>query len=363
MNNTYCPIIHGGLTVDIKNNSKILVRSCCLRNDPTEQTDIWNNQRFKNLRAANLESKWDQGCAQCERNENAGLESFRTGMTKALGVKTNLSGPSRLDLMFDISCNLACRTCGPAVSTFWQTHLKTHNIPFTSNKAIDKSDQMIDILKTLDLSNLKMVVFCGGETLLGSSHWKVAEYLVNYAPVQNITLCFQTNGTQPISEKYYKIIEKFKLVKLHLSLDGIENQFEYLRWPAKWDATVKNIFSLNNEIPVNTMFLVEETISILNWFYSYRLEKWLIKNFSHNRLGDPVVHSRHLANGIYSLDAVNQEYIDAMKNNKLFNLLSNNFKHNNTKIQSFMSEVKKFDNIRGQDWTKIFPEIAKFYKK
>ena len=266
MNEIYCPIIHGGLTIDIKNDSKILVRQCCLRTDASVQTDIWNNQKFNDLRSLNIESKWDKGCNQCERNENAGLESFRTGMIKGLDIKTNLTGPMRLDLMFDISCNLACRTCGPDFSTFWQTHLKTNKISFLSNKAIDKSDQMIDILKTLDLSNLKMVVFCGGETLLGSSHWKVAEYLAKYAPAQNITLAFQTNGTQAISEKYYKIIEKFKLFKLHISLDGIENQFEYLRWPAKWDSTIKNIFSLNHDIPVNSMFLIEETISILNWF-------------------------------------------------------------------------------------------------
>ena len=118
----------------------------------------------------------------CRSNELSGQISFRTGMLSKFGITKNLTGPKRLDLMSDISCNLACRICGPGNSTFWQQHLKKHNISFTAPSFQNKTDEMIEILKTLDLSNLEMVVMCGGETLLGQSFWRIAEAIAEMCP-------------------------------------------------------------------------------------------------------------------------------------------------------------------------------------
>jgi sulfatase maturation enzyme AslB (radical SAM superfamily) len=362
-------MIHGGLEISLKNNNKIQVNHCCLYNEPNAGTDInlgdniWNIQKLIPLRQLNELNQWDPGCWTCQGNELAGQTSFRTGMLEKFGVKKNLSGPQRLDLLFDVSCNLACRTCGPHSSTYWQRHLKENKIEFSSTSPISRADEMITVLKTLDLSNLEMVVFCGGETLMGNAYWRVAEAIADMCPhaKDKIVLCFQSNGTQTIDTKYFLTIERFHLITINISLDGVKDRFEYLRWPASWNQVVDNIGNLRETLPVNMMFLVEETVSIFNLYYQDELASWAKNNFAANRLGDHINHTRHIASGTFSLDNLSQRYVDSIRSTNLINLVKTDWQENPAEITAMIAEIQKFDAIRGQDWAKTFPEVVEFY--
>jgi len=358
-------MIHGGLQIDLKTSQVPMVNNCCLRTDMTATTEknVWNAKSLLPLRELNKKNQWDQQCWTCQGNELAGITSFRTGMLENFGQQTDLSGPTRLDLMFDIGCNLACRSCGPHSSTYWQRHLKQNNIGFAAPSEQSRADDMIEILQHLDLSNLKMVVFCGGETLLGQGYWRVAEALAELAPSEQITLCFQTNGTQPISERNYKTIEQFHLVKLHISLDGVGDRFEYLRWPASWSQVVENIYRLRDTAPVNVMFLIEETISIFNLYYQTELDHWIQHNYSANRLGDAVTHTKHVAKGTFSLNNLSQEYVTALHGTQWSNLIDPAWQENTASITAMIQEINKFDKIRNQNWRRVFPDVADFYKR
>ena len=130
MDQHYCSIIHGGLFI-IFNENNVTASHCCLRTDMAQinPKQFWNSEKFQKLRDLNNSGQWDPGCSNCKRLEAAGQVSFRNGMNQGLGIfgKTNVSGPARIDLKFDRSCNLACRICGPDSSTLWQKHLKEHN--------------------------------------------------------------------------------------------------------------------------------------------------------------------------------------------------------------------------------------------
>lgn len=370
-NDLHCPMIHGGLVIDLKNTKedKIKISHCCLLSlnqsdayEITSKDKVWNNLALIPLRNLNNKNQWYEKCV-CQYLEASGQESFRSGTLKMFGKEKNLVGPQRLDLMFDIGCNLACRTCGPEASTFWQQHLSKNGIQnYFKVSTKSEVDRMITILSDMDLSRLELVVFCGGETLLGSGYWRVADAIAKLANPKQVTLSFQTNGTQSIDEKYYELIDKFKLVKLNFSLDGTKDQFEYLRWPASWDQVTDNILHLKETLPVNTMFLVEETISIFNLFYQEKLELWLKNNFNTNRLGDKVDHTRHFAAGTFSIDNLTQEYFENLDRN-LKKLVPPEWKENNCNIKKMISEIDKFDGIRKQNWKNVFPEVHSFYKK
>ena len=98
-------------------------------------------------------------------------------MIEGLGSEKNVTGPQRIDLLFDRSCNLACRTCNPGASTFWEKHLRDNNLPVVKFQPTDNLATIKEVLKNLDLSNLKQVQFCGGETLLGNTYWQAAEMI------------------------------------------------------------------------------------------------------------------------------------------------------------------------------------------
>lgn len=366
MGDLHCPVIHGALQINLTNPSKILANSCCLRSDlkVVDPTNIWSSPTLNPLRQFNLTNQWHQGCNTCRNNEAAGQVSFRSGMLEKFGAKTNLSGPQRLDLMFDNSCNLACRSCLPGISTFWQKHLKDNNIhsPF---RPVSRADDMIKILKTLNLSNLEMVVFCGGETLLGQSHWQVAEAIAEMAPnaKERIILCFQTNGTQTITKRNINTIKKFHLVKLNISLDAVGKKFNYLRWPASWEQVTENILTLRKTLPVNVMFLIEETISVLNLHYQHELEHWVKENFSTNKTGDITNHTRHAAVGFMNIKAITNEYFKSLQGTTSSKLLPSDWKEDSSAITHLIEQLDKFDKIRNENWRSTFPEIAKFYKR
>lgn len=363
----YCSMIHGGLHLDFK-SAVPMAQECCLRYSLSKvdvTQNFWHNKNFLPLRTLNLQNQWSPGCNNCQSLELSGQPSFRTGTNEGLGIygKTDLSGPVRIDLMFDISCNLACRTCGAHSSTYWQKHLKEHGLWNNSIFSPKKKDEVIDALKKLDLSNLRMLVFCGGETLLGQEYWDVAEWIADNVPnaKQQLTLCFQTNGTQPILRRNYKIINKFFLVKLHVSLDGVGEQFEYLRWPASWIQVTENLNETRSGVPSNVMFLIEETISIFNLATTERLDKWLADNFSTNREGDIVNHTKHLAHGIFSLYALSDEYVASLAGSKSSALVPAGFKENTNFINKTLAEIKKFDLLRNQSFQATFPEVAQHY--
>lgn len=369
MSDTYCAMIHGGLELNFK-GSTATAQHCCLRKSkfPVNiTTNFWDSNRFNLLRENNKNNNWDIGCSNCQRLENNGHVSMRQGMNDGLGIqgKVDLLGPVRIDLMFDTSCNLACRSCGTWSSTFWQKHLKDHGEWHNPIESPRSYNDVILALSKLDLSNLRMLVFCGGETLLGQVHWEVVKWLADNVPnaKQQLTLCFQTNGTQPIALRNYDLIDRFHLVKLHISLDGVGKRFEYLRWPAEWNQVVDNILQIKQTAPSNVMFLIEETISIFNLWYTNELSEWIQQNFTTNREGDPVNHTKHLALGNFSLDNCSQEYVSAVQHSNNKHLIPATWRENTLTINSMINQIKKFDQFRSQSFAETFPEVAKFYSR
>jgi len=371
MTDINCPMIHGGLNINLKANGEMSYNQCCLSTTRLIQTkdfsSIWNSQPLEQIREKNNNNVWDKGCWECERLENAGQQSFRLGMIDKFGIKQNLSGPQRIDLLFDRSCNLACRTCGPMSSTLWEKHLRDNNLPvgIYFNKK-DNLETIINSLKSMDLSNLEMVQFCGGETLLGNTYWQVAKLIADLVPDSRnkITLGFQTNCTQPIDEKYHETIERFQIVKFMLSIDGIEDRFEYMRWPANWNQVVDNIMSFNEKLPVNVMYFVQEVTSCLNLLYYNEVPNWLKQNFSTNRLGDPVDYATQLVIGSrLDVNTITQEYVDAIEHTPMRQVLRPNWSENPGAIGLMIAEIEKFDKLRNQNWRKTFPEVADLYSR
>ena len=131
--NIYCPMIHNGLVIDLKKNTEaVYFNQCCqdhssFKLEPGET--LWNNKKLIPIKELNNQNKWSQTCRWCEANELSNLRSFRQSMLDKFGERETLSGPLRIDLLFDTACNLACRICGPHSSTLWQRQLKENNIP------------------------------------------------------------------------------------------------------------------------------------------------------------------------------------------------------------------------------------------
>jgi sulfatase maturation enzyme AslB (radical SAM superfamily) len=362
-------MIHGGLSLSFSDNEEIGFGHCCLisgRHTTSDLSNVWDDEHLRPMRELNKQNKWSERC-NCQYLEKSGIKSMRMGMNEGLGISQgyDLKGPYRIDIKFDRQCNLACRICGPHSSTYWQKHLRDNSLPDGGFGNRRNKDRVLDTLQNIDLSNLRQFVFSGGETLMGNDYWEISEWLVN--TVKNskdqLMLSFQTNGTQPIPEKFFHIIEKTNLVKINVSLDGVGDRFEYMRWPSNWNQVTDNLFSLKERLPSNVMFLIEETISIFNLAYLNELESWSRNHFFENREGDVINHTRHLAGGIFGLNNVTKEYVGSLRNTEYAHLIPSKWQENSDEITKMILEIKKFDNLRGESFEKTFPIVASYYSR
>jgi len=368
----YCPMIHGGLNITLKNTGNLQFNQCCLSEATLDTTDdpkkIWLGKGLLNLRAQNKNNIWDDGCWQCQRSEDSGNESFRKSLISKFGVKEHLSGPQRIDLLFDRSCNLACIYCGPNSSTFWQKY-ENDNKLYQPTKFLNKTtkDQIHEILENLNLENIEQIQFCGGETLLGNTYTETAKFISDLIPQQNkkkFEIAFQTNGTQPWRDEFYEIFERFHLVKIVISLDCIEKRFEYSRWPASWNQVTENILEIREKAPPNVMFMFQEVATNMSLFYVGENEKWIKTNFKDNKVTDPTTYNLQLAESkFYDVNIITREYVDAIKSTNLFHYLQHDWQENPKKIKRFINEISLHDSLRKLDWKTVYPEVAEFFRR
>lgn len=360
MDNFYCPALKNGLVLRFRDDQTVVAQHCCLQSEYQEFTglhDVWHDPKFQQSQQQKF---WPKSCANCRSLEESGLTSQRTSLIKKYGRRDLGRLPIKLDLSYDNNCNLACRTCSPELSSLWVVQTNTV-IPIQKNK-IDYGLWVKSYLDQLDLSRVQEITFSGGETLLGSSYYKLTEYISGRLDPEYCMISFQTNGTQPWLERYLPALEKFKLIKLNISVDGILNRFEYLRWPARWDEWQSNVQNLINQAPHNVMFNFEETISIFNLYYLNESSEYFSKNFLTNRLGDPVNLNRHLAGGIFSLSALSQSYVNALPVT-VRSLVARDFQPSPGRIRQAILEINKIDQIRQQSFKNVFPEIYDFYQQ
>lgn len=357
-------MIHGGLTLDFTlYPNHVKYSFCCLSSDKfTSLKPQWNDDSLVDARAINSGNQWLDGCKQCRDMETTGNRSYREWYNESYGIGKIYPGPLRLDVTLSTSCNLACRTCGTASSSFWAKHLRDNHLAIDDQTYDTSWEKIKSTMDEFDLSVLDQIVLCGGETLLGNSLFQFLEYILERRPDGNMTISFQTNGTQSIPGRYLELMSRFRLIKFNISMDGTRDKFEYLRWPAKWQQMTDNILQLRETVPVNVMFLVEQTLSIFNLLHKHDVPNWVTANFADNRLGDAVDYREHFAFGRFSLDHLSDRYVEALRaDEKLSDFVPKNFISDPARISKMIATIEQFDKIRQQDWAETFPEIYGFY--
>jgi glutamate-1-semialdehyde 2,1-aminomutase len=98
-----------------------------------------------------------------------------------------------------------------------------------------------DALKSVD--TLERLYFTGGEPLINERVADILGYLVDSGAADHIHLELSTNCTS-VDAKYIERIKKFRRVELLLSLDGVGEVYEYIRYPARWSTVEANIRKL-----------------------------------------------------------------------------------------------------------------------
>jgi len=334
------------------------------------------NEYQSNSELINLKKQFQQGikpseCKRCWDDEYAGLPSKRQIDWDQLFNKTvpNLDKLYTLSFAFGNSCNLACRSCGSYASSGWiheSIQLKQHvpDLVIYDHQRFYQDKELLTNIKKL-CSDIKYIEFPGGEPFLAgiAEHLSFLDWLILQG-ASNIKLHYDTNATIFPTDIFWDRWRYFKNVDIALSIDGIGEQFEYLRWPAKWDQVETNIKSYlaKRSIESNLKLSISHTVSIFNVLYLPEFTKWCLQN----KFGKPYL-GLVASPTIYSVKTFPKEVKQSISdklNRFLFREIVSymNNEDLNDKFDTTIKHIKLLDQQRDQSIENTFPELYQLLK-
>ena len=155
-----------------------------------------------------------------------------------------------IDLRFDATCNLKCKTCGPLSSTLWQKEKKI------------KYPQLLDTKKyfeSVDKSKLKKVYLAGGEPTFIPAYLDFLNEL--YAVNKDCEIMINTN-LKRLSNPWKRIMSKFKNCTVICSCDAINELGCYVRYPLDWQQFTENVQWASENVNYLMFNLVASNLTI-----------------------------------------------------------------------------------------------------
>jgi 4Fe-4S single cluster domain len=359
MKNTFCKWLSNGYTFKINPKTKGLeVKPCCWF---TKSIPFDENHLVRREQEFNSITEWTDACKVCHQIEKNSGKSMRTSTSYFVDDNEDSLDPIMIDVNLDYSCNAACATCSEELSTLWRKeNQKLNGIAFqNTNKTEDLSEKIKTITDLTKLDRVKFIKIWGGEPLFTDTHLKFIREISNPAQV---ILNYNTNGSIFPSEEILKIWKQFKRVDLSVSIDGIEEQFEYIRWPLKWDRVSENFLRLSRLDLPNITVQIEYTVNFLNSFYFDRLENWVVTNIKNSPETIIKIHpcfgkEWHLSNMPIEL---RQKMLEKYpKPHRLYNMINN--LPEPTSLIAWEQFTKLWDYRRNNSWQQAFPDLVQYF--
>ena len=363
----FCRHLNNGLVYN-NNTTTFTMAPCCFFNKENSANPTSNlSDQLSSYRQDWVNSDVNVTCKICIDAESRGSYSYRlASFDNITGVDNKLEF---LTVAVNKKCNLACPSCDSSSSSFWYQENSRNNVQQRSTiHQLHQEDQQgiitdkfINLLSEQDLTALRYIKFGGGEPLMTDTHEKVMQLIPN---PNNVTIQYTSNFSIMPSKSTLKYWEKFKLVKWIASIDGVGEQFSFLRWPYRWEKLEAFASSAINTVPGNVMFGVEHTINPLNIFYFDQFETWFSKHLGSNRFGDKSDFNVHLCTKILGLEHTPPEL-----RNKIATKYGNTHqvtialkqKPYSGSTAELVKYLDQLDSQRGTNWRQLFPEVQEFF--
>lgn len=315
------------------------------------------------------------------------------------------------DLRFGNLCNLKCRMCGPTDSSKWYSdHVKMHGNEFhdthgkvkleevskNSFKALEDpygwhENESFWLKLEKDIPTAKHFYFVGGEPLIIDRHYGFLKKILESGRSKEITIEYNTN-LSVVPQRAWDLWGEFKQVKLGISMDGVGTVCEYIRHPMKWERFETNLEKLEN-FKGNYAAWFAVTIQAHNIYYLPELLKWkIIKNYKGINKSvkyplitpHPLHNPKELSVKVFPYEIKKQIQIKLENSKKeILDLIEEmnysekeksymindqermidsyidfmNSEDYSNYFRKFWKNTKKLDDIRGEDFSSLFPDF------
>jgi len=390
--NTWCVNAFHGMSGNNDGTTKL----CCMytpdRSDPVlvlgEQSidSHFNNKIFQIVRSDLEAGVKNSRCNYCWNEEDAGRKSKRIRDNEKHAKRPDpYKNLAYLELNLGNTCNISCRTCAPYISSGWmkeaydtgntgKTYKEFAHFFKKFHQSYDEESPFWEELK-LRLSDIKQFDFYGGEPFMSKKMWELLKIAQSMGVSKDIELHYNTNGTHfPLEEM--QSWKDFKEINVSFSIDGIDNQFEYMRYPAKWElvnTNMKKFIEVGKEFG-NIYFNWCITLSVSNIYNLPTIVDYYYQHYHPSGLGMylNLVHSPMYHNiGILPLnikkiveDRLNlipKEYTTAWEQIQGIINFMNNTPSNETEFKKFLEITTVSDKYRNQNFKETFKEYGVYF--
>jgi MoaA/NifB/PqqE/SkfB family radical SAM enzyme/SAM-dependent methyltransferase len=255
-------------------------------------TEIWNSDAMCELRRETSEGRRVPGCRQCYADEARGGVSQRVRDNTAWEggwmnpdrlTERDIAAPAAkndyrlatLPKLIEIEtgnlCNLKCRMCDGKTSSLIAKDLVHHKWS-EGHRDRDVAPSAYSLQRPVSVTSLatelakdtggqvKRLYFIGGEPLLVREVRGLLEGLIAAGHAHEIALSFVTNGL--VVPRWLSLTAQFHRVDFAVSVDGIGDHYEYIRYPGRWSELTQRLQQIK-ELP-NTNLIVTSTIQMNN---------------------------------------------------------------------------------------------------
>jgi organic radical activating enzyme len=336
--------------------------------DKDKLDDISNSENFKNIRKQMLSGQFPSECKTCYFYEKNNVYSKR--MESNLKFKhlfehalsnTNPDGTLKeldyryIELRLGTVCNLKCVTCNPFSSNRWNEDVSVFkNTEFEKNYfKCDIRTEWFRSTKFYDelyekSEHLEEIWINGGEPTLIKEHGYFLQKLIDSGRSKDIDLHYSINMTQ-IPDSFINIWKQFKNVRLHLSIDDLEERNDYIRSGSNWKTIFDNFLKI---IKYKNIFRIEicQTVSCLNVYTIDKFKQFAKKYdmvIAHNYVHHPsfqhvsIIPDEMKNEIISNIQHLNEYELERLKTE----LFSESYKEEISKFKSFISLLDAKRNV------------------
>lgn len=245
-------------------------RPCCnarCKLDIPKGVDIneaFYSPAYDKMRQQFLNNERPEECKVCWDKEDAGVRSYRDSYNdKFRNLYNGADKPtlSYWDVKFDNKCNLQCRMCNPDSSNqIWKT-IDLYDVTetpkpdflakvFTSTREgtfsyKDKKKEIMD-----NLEHVRVFKVTGGEPFLSPDFIEIMDTLIERDLAKNVSVECTTNGTKFYKEYLDRFLH-FKEISVNISIDGVDESYDYVRYPYNWEKLDERLNELYEFVEAN----------------------------------------------------------------------------------------------------------------
>ena len=350
--------------------------------------EVFNGPKMKQMRLNMLSNKKSRECVKCYDQEQSGFFSLRLSSNKHFGHNISMTENTKpdgtadfiikyWDIRFSNLCNMACRSCGTWFSSNWyEDHKKLTGAPPNHAKIMKAGRSSNDIWDQLlkQFDHVEQFYFAGGEPIIMEEHLRILKEL-DKRKMYHVRLIYNTNFSKSKFKgtDIFELWNKFDSVSIGASLDAEGPRAELMRKGTVWEETVANRKRMLEVCP-QVDFYISATVGLSNClhvldFHKSWVEKGFIKpqDFNFNLLQYPLWQRMDLLpqNEKEKVTAKYKEHIKWLKSQDHLTRASKGFesaldwmnkKDMSKHMPTFVNETRKYDKIRDENFTDVFPE-------